>query len=186
MRVAIAFAIASLFVAGVASAQPVKPLIPIATSDTLMPPDARDVAALQPLRLDLMSGAVPHPYGTPGCEPAGLATGISPLPNQGIAANGIRLLGNLRLTLFGFSRDGCAYDQLSGGGLAVTMPIKKDVMFMWGGGAIYLPHGGPNGEAKQETAVHVDVVWQGNSGRTYMVGVGAKNGSPHVSFGGLF
>jgi hypothetical protein len=176
----------SLAVSSSASAQQVKPLLPIASSDTLTLPDARDAIAMQPLRLGLMSGAVPHPFGTPGCEPSGRATGLSPMPNQRLAANGIHLFSDLRLTVFGFSRDGCAFDQLAGGGMTLSVPIKKDVMFMWSGGAIYLPHAGPNGTNATESSIRMDVVWQGQNGRAYMVGIGAKNGGPHVSFGGVF
>jgi hypothetical protein len=173
-------------VSSIAAAQPVKPLVPIASSDTLTLPDARDANALQPIRLGLLANAVPHPFGTPGCEPAGRATGLSPMPNHTIAANGLRLWSNLRLTLFGFSRDGCAYDQAAGGGLALTVPIKKDVMFMWGGGAIYLPHGDPNAKPRTDGEMRAAVVWTTRDGRSYNVGLSAGTGGPRVSFGGVF
>lgn len=170
----------------IASAQPVRPLIPIKGSDTLTLPDARDANALKPLWLGLMSSAIPHAFNTPGCEPAGLATGMSPMQNNLLAANGVRLPANLRLTLFGFSRDGCAFDAAVGSGLALTIPVKHDVMFMWGGGAIYLPHGGPNGAPRYETEFRAGVVWTAKNGNRYNVGISAMSGSPRVSFGGVF
>lgn len=172
----------------VAAAQPVRPLVPIASSDTLTLPDARDAHALSSLRLGLMSSAVPHAFGTAGCEPAGYVTGLSPMPTEAIAASGVRLWrkSDLRLTLFGFSRDGCALDALVGGGLAFTLPIKKDVMFMWGGGAIYLPHGGPNGAPRSEGELRAGIVWTTRNGNSYTVGISARNGGPHVSLSGVF
>lgn len=185
-RGAAAFVFVAAIVAGSdARAQPVRPLLPVA-GDTLMKPDPRDVFALQPLRLGLMSGAIPHPFGTPGCEPGGLATGLSPLPNQTIAANHLRLGSSARITLFGFARDGCALDQAIGGGFALTVPIAQNVMFMWGGGAIYLPHGGPNGKPLDGLGTQAGVVWQGKNGRSYTVGIATKLGGPHVSFAGTF
>lgn len=168
-----------------ASAQAVRPLIPI-TTDTLTLPDARDANALKPLWLGMLSSAVPHSFGTPGCEPSGRVTGMNPIPNHTLAANGLHLPANMRLTLFGFSRDGCAYDAAGGAGLALTIPVKKNVMFMWGGGAIYLPHGGPNGDHRTETEIRAGVVWTTKSGRSYNVGISAVSGSPRVSFGGVF
>jgi hypothetical protein len=172
-------------VSGVASAQPVAPLIPLAPNDTLSLPDARDVLVLQPLRLGLMSSAVPHAPGTWGCRSESQAAGRSILTNSPIAASGVRLFGETRLTLFGFARDGCAFDQLTGGGAMVSTPLTKNVMFMWGGGAIYLPHGAGN-KPVTELELRAGVTWTTKSGRSYNVGLAARNGGPHVSFGGVF
>jgi hypothetical protein len=113
------------------------------------------------------------------------------MPNHTIAANGLRLWSNLRLTLFGFSRDGCAFDQAAGGGLALTVPItpegtEKNVMFMWGGGAIYLPHADPNAKPRTDAEMRAAVVWTTRDGRSYNVGLSAGTAGPRVSFGGVF
>jgi hypothetical protein len=201
MRTAAIIVGLSLFaIPSIAAAQPVRPLIPITSSDTLTLPDARDVNALTPIRLGLLAHSVPHSLGTPGCEPMGRATGMSPMANNTVAANGLHIgglmhgiglpavpfLSNMRLTLFGFSRDGCAYDQALGGGLALTVPIRKDVAFMWGGGAIYLPKGDPGAQPRAETEMRAAVVWTTRDGRSYNVGLSAGMGVPRVSFGGVF
>ena len=109
-------------------------------------------------------------------------------PYQGAAASHLAFGHSLnapRLTLFGSSRGGCAYDQAVGGGVSLTIPLKQDVFFAWSGGAIYLPaYRGPEG--KTETAVRADVVFQRPGGRAYTVGVSMQAGVPRVSFGGIF
>lgn len=184
-RTATVTALVALASTRTASAQPVRPLVPGVSSDTLTLPDARDASASWPLTLGLLSGAVPHAFGTPGCEPAGHATGLLALPTTNLAANGVRLLKSARLTLFGFSRDGCAFDRAVGGGIALTIPVTKNVAFLWGGGAIYLPHRHADAP-KYETEVRAGIVWTTSSGRSYNLGVSVKSDVPRVTFGGNF
>ncbi|MBX3225934.1 MAG: hypothetical protein KIT84_29840 [Labilithrix sp.] len=174
----------------------VAPLVPGASQDASLRPDARDAFALEPLRLDLLSSFVPHRLNEPGCsdhvEAAGTATGGPGFPLMTAAAIGIPLFGRRsswktpRLTLFGMSRGGCAIDAAAGGGATITIPITRTTFFAWGGGAIYLPRAGPGGAPIQHRTVRADLVFQQPSGRSYTVGIGVQEGVPRISVGGIF
>lgn len=183
-------------VPGSAFAQPImtglpviQPLAPIPPGqDTLSKPDARDAMALEPMRLSLLSAYVPHPWNTPGCTNLS-GTGVPEFGPEGAGALGVKPFGSksgIRLTLFGFSRGGCGIDGAIGGGATLSVPITNDVFFAWGGGAIYLPQR-PGAEAdKQTVEMRADIVFKGAGGRAYTVGISAVQGSPRVSFGGIF
>jgi hypothetical protein len=152
--------------------------------------------AIEPLRLSLLGGFPMHPLGEPGgcrdsVESTGSLTGGSTLYSQRMVAR--NLLGGEeprwnapRLTLWGFQRGGCAIDGAVGGGLTFTVPIKRDVFFAIGAGAIYLPQGGPNGTAAYDVKGRADVVFARPGGRSFNIGVTTIRNTPSVSFGGVF
>jgi len=151
--------------------------------------------ALEPLRLSLFGGFPSQPLGEPGCrersEGGGSLTGGSTLFSQRAVARNL-LGGNNsnpnapRLTLFGFSRGGCLLDGAIGGGLVFTVPIRRDVFFVLGAGAIYLPNGGPNGVPAYDAKARADVMFARPGGRSFNIGVTTIRNTPSVSFGGVF
>jgi hypothetical protein len=151
--------------------------------------------AIEPLRLSLLGGFPMHPLNEPGCresvESTGSLTGGSTLYSQRMVARNL-LGGNEpkwdapRLTLWGFQRGGCAIDGAVGGGLTFTVPIKRDVFFAIGGGAIYLPHAGPNGAAAYDVKARADVVFARPNGRSVNIGITTIRNTPSLSVGGIF
>jgi hypothetical protein len=149
--------------------------------------------ALEPLRLSLLGEHVPLPTSISDCRDgasvAGSFTGGPIMAgHRAFATNLLRPTSwrTPRLTLFGFSRIGCARDSAAGGGLTFTLPVRKDVFFVASGGAIYLPHAGPGGRPVSSTRLGADVVLRRSDGRSYSVGVGTFRGGPMVSVGGIF
>jgi hypothetical protein len=150
--------------------------------------------SLEPLRLSLLGEFVPHPLSEPGCgehpEAMGSLTGAPAFPMQRVSA--LRIFGGpsspfkARLSLFGFTRGGCATSAAGGGGLTFTVPLSKSTFFVLGGGAIYLPHAGPGGTSLSSTQARADVVFAREGNRSFTVGVGVVRGTPRVSVGGVF
>jgi hypothetical protein len=176
-------ACALLFVPAVAHAQTTT-IGPPRFVDPLKPGDASGDAApaflFEPLRLGLQRDVVPHPSTTPGCEPAGFVTAeaASFVPQHAFA---MRLVPNL--TLVGFGRGGCAYDGAVGGGFVWATPLSQDkkTWLSLSGGALYLPHYGPNGTPVSKRQLRGDVVFDRGNGRSLSVGLGTHG----ISIGGL-
>lgn len=148
--------------------------------------------ALEALRLAMLDHAPPigPAFGGAMCgnapETAGVATGAAGFGTQRAAA--VALVP--RLTLFGFSRTGCAVDSALGAGLVYEQPIAQNVSFTFGLGALYQPLGVilPSQEAQLQNRVQpsarVAVVVKRPGGRAYWVGLDVLR--PSVSFGGIF
>jgi hypothetical protein len=148
--------------------------------------------AIEPLRLTLFGSHPPMPFNTPGCSDqlAEMRTGSGGSPILKTFAT--NLIGGPssswktpRLTLFGFSRTGCTFDGAAGGGASFIVPIRNDIFFAAGGGAIFLPAtstGSPSGS----TAIRADVVFARPGGHSFSIGVGSSKGMSGVNFGGVF
>jgi hypothetical protein len=146
-------------------------------------------STLEPIRLGLMADA-PAGGATAGpCESndaRSFESTTSPTtPFQ--SAYGVRLVP--RLTLFAFSRGGCAFDGTAGGALVFVQPLAPKVSLVLSAGAIYLPHYGPGGSHVMAPQARADVVFQRPEGRTLSVGIATPrndSGTPRLTFGGLF
>lgn len=146
-------------------------------------------STLEPIRLGLMADA-PAGGATAGpCESndaRSFESSTSPI-TRFQSAYGVRLVP--RLTLFAFSRGGCAFDGAAGGALVFVQPLAPKVSLVLSAGAIYLPHYGPGGSHVTAPQARADVVFQRAEGRTLSVGIATpRNGSgtPRLTFGGLF
>jgi hypothetical protein len=151
----------------------------------------RGASTLEPIRLGLMADA-PATGASPGpCESndaRSFEPSTSPItPFQ--SAYGIRLVP--RLTLFAFSRGGCAFDGALGGAFVFVQPLAQKVSLVMSAGSIYLPHYGLHGAPAVAAQARADVVFQRPAGRSLSVGiatprVGSVGGSPRLTFGGIF
>lgn len=145
--------------------------------------------ALEPIRLGLL-GDAPAGGATEGpCESTDArsfessTSRITPFQS----AYGVRLVP--RLTLFAFSRGGCASDGAAGGALVFVQPLAPKVSLVLSAGAIYLPHYGRGGTRGDGAQARVDVVFQRGEGRTLSVGIATPRngaGSPRLTFGGIW
>jgi hypothetical protein len=146
--------------------------------------DRTGALQLAPLRLMLLGNHPPHPSTDPYCWDLGTTSSAK--------AAAFNLLGTPtrwsapRLTLFGFSRDGCVLDRAIGGGVAFVVPMRQDIFFVASGGAIYLPAGGPFATPTGSAAARTDVVFARPDGRSFNIGVSTTRGVPRISFGGIF
>lgn len=168
--------------------------------------DALDDAATVPLRLSLTNEFGPRPSSGAACSDSAsaleAAAGMPGFPT--LQAAGLRIIGSApsslirmrgpRLTLFGMSRFGCARDAYVGGGITFTVPIRERVSFVLSGGAIYLPNRGPNDTPMMTTEMRAGMMFTGDGGRSYSVGLAVAGRSdmygssrvPGVSFSGNF
>jgi hypothetical protein len=136
---------------------------------------------LEPLRMALTGTAVPTGRFEPGCGEHVEATGTATAGVPGFAmqhATSLQLVP--KLTLFGFSRGGCAIDAGVGGGVAYATLLRKDIWLVASAGILHLPHAGPGGASITRFDVRADVVFARPKGRSYTVGVGTRG----VTFGG--
>ncbi len=145
--------------------------------------------ALEPLRLSLMGNHPLTPVGGCGDGMAEAWTGASTLP--AMRAFGTNLLGGgsswktPRLSLFGFSRVGCALDSAVGGAATFTVPLKPDVAFVLSAGAIYLPQAPPSTiQPNKSSTVRAGIVIRRANGTSFNVGIDTLVRG--VSFGGIF
>lgn len=160
-----------------------------ANGDALDPTTA---LAIEPLRLDLFGRFLPTPLdATSGCldQMSDVKTGGLAWPAmraKAIPVFGASSWSAPKLTLFGFSRSGCTLDGALGGGVTLTLPIRRNVFFVGSGGAIFLPVTGPRGASASDQAVRGDLVIRGANGTSVNVGVGMTRGVPQVSIGSIF
>jgi hypothetical protein len=143
----------------------------------------------EPIRLALLT--VPKGFSEPGCKDS--AAGAASASSPGFAmqhAAGLPLQLVPKLTLFGFSREGCQLDAGIGGALVYATPVAKDITFVASTGIFHLPHGGPNGTS-MTTAEHarIDLVLTRPKGRSYSVGIGQGSNTlsgtiTRITFGG--
>ena len=157
--------------------------------------------ALEPLRLSLLGN---HPW-TPldamsGCRDQLADVRSGSAPAGFMTTYAMNLLGGPglswkmpRLTLFGFSRGGCALDGAAGGGATFIVPIRQDIFFVASAGAIYLPATGPTVAPAHSTSARGDVVFRRPDGRSFSLGIGStgiENGAriraAGVRFGGVW
>jgi hypothetical protein len=144
--------------------------------------DGTSALALEPLRLDLLryQPLMPSAECAASAQAESLAGGSALRPMATLGTN-LSRFGPARwaprLTLFGFSRFGCALDAAAGGGATFTMPVRKDTLFVLSGGAIYLPQ-----VREHKTTVRGDLVFSRANGRSFNIGVGSHG----VSFGGVW
>jgi hypothetical protein len=145
--------------------------------------------ALEPIRLGLMGDAPAGGASEGPCErnePRSFEAATSPTTSFQ-SALGVRLVP--RLTLFAFSRGGCAFDGAAGGALVFVQPLAPKVSLVLSAGAIYLPHYGTGGSHEVVQQARADVVFQRSEGRTLSVGIATPRtggGSPRLTFGGLW
>lgn len=146
---------------------------------------------LEPIRLGLMGDAPAGGASAGPCESNDARTfepSTSPsMPFQ--SAYGVRLVP--RLTLFAFSRGGCAFDGAMGGAFVFVQPLAQKVSLVMSAGTIYLPHYGLNGASAVAAQARADVVFQRPEGRSLSVGIatprtGSAGGTPRLTFGGIF
>lgn len=145
-----------------------------------------DAATVEPLRLTLLGEHALTPTSQCGDAFVDARAGRSALLQT--RAFGGNLLGGTswrspRLSLFGFSRAGCAFDGSVGSGIALTLPLTKTVSIMVSGGAIYLPNPLPGTTNRTVSgAGRIDVVFRRDGGRSFNVGIGNRG----MSFGGVW
>lgn len=185
-----AFAVAALLSTPVARAQPAPtPGPPTVTWLKLRPPgdatglggpgDRADELALEPLRLGLTGDVFPRGLWEPNCGDRG---GIAPFASA--QATAIRLVPHL--TLFGFSRGGCAIDGLVGGGIAYVKPVSPGVHFALSAGALLVPHGTLGDKPVSRTQARANLIFNRPGGRSWSVGIATGTGGPRLSVGGVF
>lgn len=146
--------------------------------------DAMGAFAFEPLRLSLLGEHALVPTNQCGDQFVDARVGGSPLLRMGtFGANlvGGSSLRSPRLSLFGFSRMGCALDGAAGAGFTFTLPITRQVAFATSAGAILVP-GAPAGSERSSGGVRMGVVFRGSSGRSFNVGIGNRG----MTFGGRF
>lgn len=96
---------------------------------------------------------------------------------------GIRLVPHL--TLYGFSRSGCAMDQAVGGALVFTLPVSRTVSLSLSASQLYVPNA-VLGVPKSQTQIRADATIALPNKRSLSVGVSTVSGPPRLTFGGLF
>ncbi|AKV04437.1 hypothetical protein AKJ09_11100 [Labilithrix luteola] len=96
---------------------------------------------------------------------------------------GIRLVP--QLTLYGFSRSGCAIDQAVGGALVFTLPVSRTVSLSLSASQLYVPNA-VLGVPKNQTQIRADATFALPEKRSLSLGVSTGRGSPRVTFGGVF
>jgi len=153
------------------------------------PGDANGVAGarapewilFEPLRLGLLSQAPATGRSHPACadnnELLGASTGQSSFASQHVI--GTRLTPSL--TLFGFTRGGCALDAGIGGAIVHATPLRPNIWLTTSAGFLFLPQYNPNGTPAMRTQLRTDVIFKQNDGRSVNVGVGMHG----VSVGGV-
>jgi hypothetical protein len=165
---------------------PVRWFDPFHLGDALgSPGDDRSMstALFEPLRLSLLGPYVPGPSLSGPCADslpsAGAVTAATPgyTPQY---ASALRLVP--RLTLYGFSRAGCALDAAVGGGAVYAAPIVEKKLYLVGSaGYVFLP--APAGARRTaSSAANVDAVLLRPDGKSVRLGVGTRG----VTVGGTF
>jgi hypothetical protein len=137
--------------------------------------------ALEPIRLALMGASVPTGRFEPGCSDHVESTGAATAGVPGFAmqhATALQLVP--KLTLFGFSRGGCAIDGAVGGAIVYATLLRKDIWLVASAGVLHLPHAGPGGASITRADVRADIMFARPRGHSYTVGVGTRG----VTFGG--
>jgi hypothetical protein len=157
-------------------------------------PAGTDELAIEPLRLALLGGHPEVSGAGAWCPGASLEANAGYGSLRSMSAFGANLLGGRsrhapRLTLFGFSRSGCALDGAVGGGVTLAVPIRRGLSFVASAGAIYLPAtvpgaSSPGGGPATSGRIRADLVFPRPEGRSLSVGVDSRLRG--VSFGGIF
>jgi hypothetical protein len=166
---------------------PVRWFDPFHVGDALgSPGDDRSMsydAIFEPLRLSLLGPHVPGPSLSGPCADslpsAGAVTAAAPgfTPQY---ASAVRLVP--RLTLYGFSRAGCALDAAAGGGAVVAAPVVEKKVFLVGSAGYVLLPTPASGRPTVGSAVNVDAVLLRPNDKSVRLGVGTRG----VTFGGTF
>jgi hypothetical protein len=191
VRIGSGLCFAALFVPAPALAQPatttgrprvtwIQPARPGDATGSAGSPDPMGELALEPLRLSLFGQHALVPTGQCGDQEAETRTAATGGLRR-MAAFGTNLLGGSswrspRLSLFGFSRMGCALDAAAGVGMTFTVPLQKNVAFTLSGGALYLPVTNPGlsnpaGAPVRSGTVRAGVVFRRPNGGSFNVGV---------------
>jgi hypothetical protein len=155
------------------------------------PGDATGAAAppqlvLEPIRSDLIGMTRPA-HREPGCAEAAPSTGSATAATSGHPLQHVVALELVpRLTLFGFSRAGCALESSAGAALVYAAPIRRNIFLTGSAGILHLPHNGPGGSNVRHWQLRGDVVFVRPEGRSYSVGVGVSGARTTLTFGGIF
>jgi hypothetical protein len=141
------------------------------------------VAIFEPLRLSLLGPYVPGPSLSGPCADSLPSAGAVTAATPGFApqyASAVRLVP--RLTLYGFSRGGCALDAAMGGGAVYAAPlVDKKVFLVASAGYILLPTP-VSGRPTVGSAANVDVVLLRPDNKSVRLGIGTRG----VRVGGTF
>ena len=86
------------------------------------------------------------------------------------------------LTLYGFSRGGCAVDGALGAGAVAPFAIARRTWLVGSAGVSLLPQNGPAGSSVTRSHASVDLLFERPSGRTVTVGVSTRG----LTVGGNF
>jgi hypothetical protein len=137
----------------------------------------------EPLRLSLLGPSVPGPSLNGPCADSLSSAGAVTAATPGFTpqyASAIRLVP--RLTLYGFSRAGCALDAAVGGGAVYAAPvIDKKLWLVGSAGYILLPTPA-GGRPTTGSAASVDAVLLRPDDKSVRFGVGTRG----VTVGGTF
>jgi hypothetical protein len=165
---------------------PVRWFDPFHVGDALgSPGDDRSMSAalFEPLRLSLLGPYVPGPSLNGPCADSLPSAGAVTAATPGFTpqyASAVRLVP--RLTLYGFSRAGCALDAAVGGGAVYAAPIVEKKLWLVGSaGYVVLPSPAGRRPTVGSTA-NVNAVLLRRDDKTLRLGVGTRG----VSFGGTF
>jgi hypothetical protein len=141
-------------------------------------------AIFEPLRLALLAPSVPVGSMLAPCRDSVTSAGSVTASRPGFApqyASALRLVP--RLTLYGFSRGGCAVDTAVGGGMVYAQPIVPQKLWLVGSaGSIFLPRAGSLGAPVARTEARVDALVMRGDQHTMRFGIGTRG----VSFGTSF
>jgi hypothetical protein len=158
------------------SAPPSPVMAAIVPSDVGPPPP--DAVSL-PMRLSLLSTITPRAprsSGGGGCGAESVAAAGTIFPTQ--QETTVRLTP--RLTLFGFSDQGCPGDPYAaleagaGGGFAYTAPVQKGLWLVASGG-MYVQPGYAGIASTTAAGGGLDFMWKTRGGQTRSAGIGFVN-----------
>jgi hypothetical protein len=134
--------------------------------------------AMQPLRLSLMGSIFPLDRALPNCESREEASGnsVSGMPVQRVQS--WRLAP--RLSLHGFSSDGCPVDGGLGGGVTYAAPLRPSLWLVAGAGGYGVPAAPGLLPPRAVGDVRIDLVKQQAAGRSIHLGLEQKLGPPSL------
>jgi hypothetical protein len=141
-------------------------------------------ASSGPLRAGMYAEAGVASLSDPACRAQADASGGATAASAGgftMRQRRIELVPHL--TLVGFSRTGCVFDSVGGGGVAYTLPLKTNLSLVIAAGWMMMPQKNGRGpELPVTNQVRMDLVFRRPQGHWSAVGVSNRQ----VSFSGTF